>query len=107
MTSNKLKIAVATVMAAGVTTPLVVQHRALSRLRAENVALRQQLESPQPSAPSAEPAPAEAARIDVDQSELLRLRGQVAMLRKECEELAQKVATISTATNKTNKVVRP
>jgi RNA polymerase sigma factor (sigma-70 family) len=106
MASTKLKIAVTTVMVAGVTTPLVLQHHALSRLRAENVALRQQAESAQPL-PWPEPSPPEATGIGADQAEVLRLRGQVATLRNEREELARKLATINATTNKSRDAAPP
>ena len=100
MASTKLKLGIATIVAAGVTTPLVLQHNALNRFRAENAALRQQVAFL--SQESSSPLPVDTPVVEEDQEELLRLRGQVALLRQEREELTQKVASITAA--KTNTV---
>jgi RNA polymerase sigma factor (sigma-70 family) len=99
MASTKLKLGIATIVAAGVTTPLLMQHVALNRLRAENLGLREQVASA--SHEISQPIVTKTAQPEPfrDQAELLRLRGQVALLRKERDELSQKVASIATKTN--------
>ena len=65
MTSTKAKIGLAAVLAASVTTPLVLQHQTNARLRGEIARLR------------AEPAvPPPAQTLSSDTSELERLRGR-------------------------------
>jgi hypothetical protein len=73
---------------------LYLQYQTQSRLRAENVALRQQLE--EASQLQAENQRlsnlvehASAAHTEGQQSELLKLRGEVALLRKQTNELAK------------------
>ena len=82
MVSTKAKIGLAAVVAASVTTPLVLQHQANARLQDENSRLRAELATPRAtqSAPSNTPEP-EALRNE--REELLRLRGQVTQLRQQ------------------------
>lgn len=70
-------IAFGAVIVAAVTTPLVMQYGSVARLRAENADLRQQLAVAPPTEPL---VPAAAAP---DNRELLRLRAEVARLRRE------------------------
>ncbi|MBI4659303.1 MAG: hypothetical protein HY735_10720 [Verrucomicrobia bacterium] len=82
MASTKTKIGLAAVFAAGVTTPLVLQHQANTRLRGENARLRAELAVP----PPVQPVPSETAeleRLRREHEELLRLRGQVTQLRQQ------------------------
>jgi RNA polymerase sigma factor (sigma-70 family) len=90
------KTLIAITVAAGVATPLMIQHNAQVKLRAENQSLHQQLDqvaqlttenerlsnlvtqSRQPTSP-----PSESSR------ELLRLRGAVGLLRQQNQGLAQ------------------
>ena len=94
MTMTKLKIGVVgAIAAAGISAPLILQHQSLDRLRAENSALRQQLE--QAGAVHAENAgrtqvgQAELERLRKEQNELLRLRAEVTRLRGQEQELVK------------------
>ena len=100
MTMTKLQISVAgAIVVAGISTPLVLQHQSLNRLRAENSELRQQLE--QAGATHAESErlaqsqanSSELERLRQQQSELLRLRAEVTRLRGQEQELARLRAT--------------
>jgi hypothetical protein len=87
-----------TIVAAGVAVPLVIQHRHQVEVREENPALRLQAEQLGQFA-------AENARLsnlvvrssqvrtlpDAPSSELLRLRGEVGMLREQNQELAKRL----------------
>lgn len=93
MTSFKLKSAVlCALLAAGVATPLWLQHRAISALRQSNSQLQARLQTeselnapPPPAAPGA--ILDTALQGDTQARELLRLRGQVAVLRRRLAEL--------------------
>jgi len=71
---------------------IVVQHNRSAQLRAENEALQAQVQNAQtaPAAPTEPPRPAPASpEDDLRQSELLRLRGEVARWRAVEAELAR------------------
>jgi RNA polymerase sigma factor (sigma-70 family) len=93
-TLQKILVAV-TVVAASVTTPLVIQHRSQSLLRAENQSLRSQIAQLQQSATEIAVAPPAATKnsarpLTSEQfNELLRLRGEVTRLRRDPQELAR------------------
>jgi RNA polymerase sigma factor (sigma-70 family) len=103
----KLKIGIVTaVVVAGVATPLAIQERARRDLRAENAALRQQIDALAPLASESERLSNLLARTTADapvaqtnpSSELLKLRGEVGRLREENRELARlKAAPAETA----------
>ena len=107
MTITKLKIGVAgAIVAAGISTPLILQHQSLNRLRAENGALRQQLEQAGASRaendPQAQAGQAELERLRKEQNELLRLRAEVTRLRGQEQELVKlraAKATVAPAAN--------
>jgi RNA polymerase sigma factor (sigma-70 family) len=82
MASTKAKIALAAVVAASVTTPLVLQYQTNSRLRAENARLLAQGTAPPPTQEVAADA-AELERLRAGEQELLRLRGEVTRLRQQ------------------------
>ncbi len=93
MTTMKLKLLAGALAAAAVGTPLVMQHRAVEALRAENAALREQTsqlgELEQLRAKNqglVEQLKAETARPKAEIEELVRLRGQVTLLREAAEE---------------------
>lgn len=89
MTITKLKAGIA--IAAAVTAPLAFQQQVKVKLRDENLALRQQLgQFAQLTAENQRLSKllAQASAADDRMSELLRLRGEVAMLRKLTNELA-------------------
>jgi RNA polymerase sigma factor (sigma-70 family) len=79
-------IAVSAVVVAAVTTPLVLQHNSISRLRSENQRLQQQIAAQTEPAPA---IPAVAAVGPTDNRELLQLRAEVARLRREQADLAK------------------
>jgi RNA polymerase sigma factor (sigma-70 family) len=83
---GKIKtIAVSAVAVAAVTTPLVLQHNSISRLRADNERLRQQV-----AVQSVPIAPVVAAPRDpAEARELLQLRAEVARLRREQANMAK------------------
>src|SRR5438445_3802074 len=69
MASTKIKISLAALVVASLTTPLILQHHALKRLTAENVELRQRLVALQPIPPP-------TAADGIDPNELVRLRAE-------------------------------
>jgi RNA polymerase sigma factor (sigma-70 family) len=81
MASTKAKIGLAVVLAASVTTPLVLQHQTNSRLRDEIARLR--AEPAPPPVQAARSDTAELERLRGEQDELMRLRGQVTQLRQQ------------------------
>ncbi|HZF74023.1 MAG TPA: sigma-70 family RNA polymerase sigma factor, partial [Gemmatimonadaceae bacterium] len=89
MASTKIKLALAALVAAGVATPLVLQHQTMNQLRATNNGLRAQLATV-PAAPENQPIsdidPNELSRLRGEHAELMRLRGEVALLRKQIRE---------------------
>src|SRR5262249_16214378 len=84
MASTKVKLSVAALLAASITTPLVLQYEANARLRDQVAQLRAERAAPPPAQPAAAASDAsELERLRDDQIELLRLRGQVAQLRQQ------------------------
>jgi hypothetical protein len=81
MASTKLKIGLAAVVAAGITTPLVIQYQTNSRLRDEIARLQAQRAAPPAQNVAADAA--ELERLRSEQKELLRLRGEVTQLRQQ------------------------
>jgi hypothetical protein len=84
---NKSHIALLTVLALGVATPLVLQHRQVNRLRAANQELRTELERVRGErdefSAANERLRSTAAKAQADQNELARLRGDVSRLRRD------------------------
>ncbi len=90
MASTKIKISLAALVVASLTTPLILQHHALRRLAAENVELRQRLAALQPSPPPSAADgidPNEMVRLRAEHDELLRSHAQLTQLRRERDEL--------------------
>lgn len=90
MVWSKTQTAAVTLVAVGLATVTVVQHRAQARLQDENQALRQQMGTLQSDNDhlSNQLAQANVSRPAQDPSdELLRLRGEVGMLRHQTGEL--------------------
>lgn len=83
MTTAKLKLAVAVTIAAGVAVTVGLQQRENRQLQGEVSALRAQAAAQASVQPITGVAPADGARLD----ELLRLRGEVAQLRRLRQEL--------------------
>ncbi|HWD92104.1 MAG TPA: hypothetical protein VG938_07115 [Verrucomicrobiae bacterium] len=71
----------------GLASLLIWQHELLTKLRAENEALRGQMEQPSPL-PVAQPSPDDNALTQEQMSELLKLRGEVTQLRGQANEIA-------------------
>ena len=96
MTAAKFKLGLGALVIAGAATTLVVQHQAQQKQRAENESLRQeiaQLKASLESAPAELPPRAEPKPLPDDQmNELLRLRGEVAVLRRQTNELRNSLA---------------
>ena len=93
MASLKSKIAFAALLAASVATPLFIQQTAMSKLRVENEALHAQLAVPQtipPSSQTSAPDPNETSRVNSQETELLRLRGEVTRLRAEAARRSER-----------------
>ena len=95
MTTLKIGLVSATVAAAVMAVPLVIQHQAQTRLRGENETLRQQATQLNQSAtenvavsPTASTSSSPALSNELF-SELLRLRGEVTRLRQDSQELAR------------------
>jgi hypothetical protein len=96
MAMTKLKLGLAGAVAvAGVATPLVIQHQAAVRLREENRSLQQQADQAAEQRAENEhlsrmvaQANAAHALTNNQLSELLRLRGEVGLLRGQSNELA-------------------
>lgn len=92
------KMVLAAVLAAGVATPLAMQHRAQARLRDENQTLREQLKQQADLAADnerlshllAQLAKTNSQGLQKEQlNELLRLRSEVGQLRAQARELTQ------------------
>lgn len=85
MASMKIKTGIGLALAAAVATPLLLQHRALERLREENRRLNAEVATFQArEIPTPAPTPASNPNLE----ELVRLRSQVAQLTREKAELA-------------------
>jgi RNA polymerase sigma factor (sigma-70 family) len=93
MTMTKLKLAFSAIFVAGATTALVVQHQAQEKLRAENESLTQQIAQLQTDNANFSNQLANAGdskKLADDQfNELLKLRGEVGILRRQVSELGQ------------------
>jgi hypothetical protein len=85
MTITKSNAGLAILVAGGLAVPLLIQHRTHAKLREQNAALQQQLAAldNQKNQPVAQTPVA-----DDRTTELLRLRGEVALLRRVTNELA-------------------
>ncbi|MFO1497919.1 MAG: sigma-70 family RNA polymerase sigma factor [Verrucomicrobiota bacterium] len=81
MATTKAKICLAAVLAAGLSTTLIIQHQSNGRLRAEVTRLQAALV--QPADPAATGDASDLERLRREHEELMRLRGQVALLRAQ------------------------
>ena len=98
MTATQVKIGIGALVVAGATTVMVMQHEAQAKLAGDNDALRQQIAKLQDDlskatnvVAAADPQPPSKDQLD----ELLRLRGQVGVLRQQLE--MQKVQAAGSA----------
>ncbi|HXT38397.1 MAG TPA: sigma-70 family RNA polymerase sigma factor [Candidatus Angelobacter sp.] len=93
MTMTKLKAGiVAAVAVAGVATPLAIQHQTQTRLRAENQSLRERADNlaSENTRLSNLGTPTNISQLSKDQlSELMKLRGEVGLLRRQTNELGR------------------
>lgn len=102
MASKGTKILGGVIVLGGITALVVFQQITVGRLRRQNDQLQQQLATThqQPSLPAAESFvdTNELARLRAQEKELIRLRGEVTMLRRERAVFSNQVATAK-ATN--------
>ena len=95
MTATKLKLGISALVVAGATTALVVQHQTQEKLRAENELLTQQiaqLQTENQSLSNRLTNVGDSKKLPDDSpSELLKLRGEVGVLRQQANEANQKV----------------
>ena len=92
MASIKSKIVVTALLALGIASPLIIQRTALNRLRIENETLRAQLSAAQEMQTTPQtntPDSTEPARTGSQETELLRLRGEVTRLRADAARTRQ------------------
>jgi RNA polymerase sigma factor (sigma-70 family) len=85
MTITKSNAGLAVLVAGGLAVPLFLQHRAQAKLQEQNTALQQQVAALDKRE---NPPVAQAPPTDDRANELLRLRGEVALLRRVTNELA-------------------
>jgi RNA polymerase sigma factor (sigma-70 family) len=86
MASIKSKIALSALLAVGIASPLIMQRASMSKLRVENENLRAQLSAAQEMQSRSQtntPDSTEATRTGPQESELLRLRGEITRLRAD------------------------
>ncbi len=93
MTATKIKLAFSALIVAGATTALVVQHQTQEKLRSENELLQQQitqLRSDNGALSNRLADIGDAKKLSDDQfNELLKLRGEVGLLRNQVIELGK------------------
>lgn len=103
MTATKLKLAATTLVIAGAATALVVQNQAQEKLRADNRALTQQIVQMQTDSENLSNRLAAAGASnrlpDAQLNELLKLRGEVGVLRGQLGDL-EKVRTEESDANR-------
>ena len=96
MTATKLKFGLGALVSLGAATALVVQHQTQGKLRLENESLRQQiaqLETDNENLSNRVVPAADSKSLPDEQfNELLRLRGQVGVLRRQTNELGKLLA---------------
>jgi RNA polymerase sigma factor (sigma-70 family) len=111
LTSFKTGI-LATGIAAGLAVWLVVEHRSLNQLQDENAALRQQIAQPGHPAQPLQPQiavnadNAELERLRRGHTELLRLRGQVGVLRDTLEKKQGELASAQSENAKMSAILK-
>ena len=94
MAMSQVKVAISTMIVAGIGTILVLDYRAIHRLREENHALRQQMEQPTQSVTAPSPMQtvntADVAQIQAQQSEeKIRLQNQIGALKQQSNDLSK------------------
>ena len=95
MTATKLKLAFSALVVAGAATAFVIQHQAQEKLRAENESLTQQIAQLQTDNENLSNRLAEAGdskKLSDEQfNELLKLRGEVGVLRRQANEAQEQM----------------
>ncbi len=98
MTAIQLKLGVSALVVAGAATAFVFQHQAQEKLRGENEALRQQmaqLQADNQTISNQLAATGDSRKLTADQlNELLKLRGEVGILRLQDDQLKKMSAEI-------------
>src|SRR5678816_4015246 len=87
------------VIAAGMVAVVVWQRTAMNRVQLQNVQLRQQIEAVPEPAPA--PATSNNTLSDAERTELLRLRAEVAQLRRERDDISRRLAVQTNAATRT------
>jgi RNA polymerase sigma factor (sigma-70 family) len=109
MTMTKLKLGISALVVAGAATVLLVQHHAQEKLRSENEALTQQLAQLKTDneKPSNQPATTgESKKLPDEQfNELLRLRGEVSVLRRQKSELENSLTKAQNVQSRVQKTI--
>jgi hypothetical protein len=104
MRSTTTKLSLAAIVMAGLIIPLVLQRQHLTQLRAENTALRQQTAElaalqARNQRPANQSSDAEvSARSQRERQELVRLRGEVARLRKGLAQSTSREPAVQSST---------
>lgn len=102
MTATKIKLAFSAIVVAGATAAFVVQHQAQEKLRAQNQALTQQivqLQTDNQSLSNRTMATGKSESLPNEQfNELLKLRGEVGVLRRQTNEIRGLRAALASAT---------
>lgn len=93
MNATTLKLSISAILVAGAATALVAQHQAQEKLRSENEGLRQQLtqmEADNQNLSNRLVSAGDSQGLNSDQlNELLKLRGEVGVLRQQTNELGK------------------
>jgi RNA polymerase sigma factor (sigma-70 family) len=93
MTATKIKIGLAALVVAGGAAAIVTQHQAQEKLRDDNAALQQQvaqLQTDNQSLSNRVASAGDSKKLSDDQfNELLKLRGEVGVLRKQAGDVAK------------------
>ena len=108
MTTTKVKLGIIGVLAvAGVATPLVIQHQSQAKLREDDQALRQQVGQLAQVAAENERLSnlvGHAKNAEPPSGELLRLRGQAGVLRRELADTKQRLDQAASQTNEASNI---
>ena len=95
MTATKLKLAISALVAVGATTAFVIQHQAQEKLRVENESLAQQitqLQTDNDSLSNRLATAGDSKSLSDDQfNELLKLRGEVGVLRQQASKAQEQM----------------
>ncbi len=108
MTATQIKVGIGALAVAGAATVMVVQHQTQANLRLENEALRQQIAQVKTEPDSQPVAGIESNTLPTEQlSELLRLRGEVGVLRRQTNELRASLASAQRAQRPVTAIGQP